>query len=356
MGLKTVRCMYRKAVVALLLALSALAFATSTPAGDVDFALAFSDETTADSIAQAALREEEGEDFSSLFYDADSIMQVDTLFAWSNDRINSGRFDYRTLGPGDTIKIPLVDSAHGKFYVHPIKNYVTSRFGLRRYMWHYGIDVKLATGDTLRSALDGIVRVIQFDRRGYGNVAVVRHHNGLETVYGHMSRVLVQPNQHIKAGEAVGLGGNTGRSTGAHLHFEIRYCGEPFNPEYIIDFDNTYALKRDTLMLTRDNFEYLTEVRKTVYYVVRRGDNLGSIARRHGTTAVNLCRLNGITTRTPLKVGRRLIIRSGKEAEKQVVSASVPTPPMNAQAPADTHADDAAGIGGPEIDMGEDDE
>jgi len=327
--------------------------ASPIPAADIDFALAFSDDVAADSIAQAVYREEEGQDFSSLFDGTDGedgIMQIDTSFAWSNDRINSGRFDYKTLLPGDTIRIPLVDSAQGKFFAHPFENYVTSRFGMRRYMWHYGTDVKLNKGDTLLSAFDGIVRVIQFDRRGYGNVAVIRHHNGLETVYGHMQSVLVQPNQRVRAGEAIGLGGNTGRSTGAHLHFEIRYYGEPFNPEQVINFDAPYGLKSDTLVLTRENFEYLTEVRKTVVHVVRRGDNLGSIARRYGTTINNLCRLNGITPRTTLSVGRRLVVRSGKEAEKQVVSteAGIPTPPMNSPAPADIHDDEAADTGGPD--------
>jgi len=276
-----------------------------------------------DSIAVAQYREEEGQDFSSLFDDMDEggLMGVDTSFAWSNDKINSGRFDYKALGAEDTIKIQLIDSAQGKNYSHPFGYHVTSRFGLRRFLWHYGIDLKLNKGDTLRSALDGIVRVIQYDRRGYGNVAVVRHHSGLETVYGHMQKVTVTPNQRVKAGDMVGIGGNTGRSTGAHLHFEIRYFGEPFNPEHIIDFEKQ-ALRSDTLVLTRDNFEYLTEMRKTVYHTVRSGDNLGAIARRYGTTVNNLCKLNGITPRTVLSVNRKIVVRSGKEAEKQVVSSS----------------------------------
>jgi murein DD-endopeptidase MepM/ murein hydrolase activator NlpD len=324
---------------------------------DINFALAFGGDTAAaieDSLAAIAYREEEGEDFSSLFADlsAEGFFSLDTTFGWSNDRINSGRFDYRTLGPGDTIKIPLVDTAQGKVYVHPHTGHVTSRFGPRRFLWHYGTDVKLNTGDSVRNALDGIVRVIQFDRRGYGNVVVVRHHNGLETLYGHLSRVLVQPNQPIKAGEPVGLGGNTGRSTGAHLHFEFRYFGEPFSPEYIIDFDRTHRLKSDTLILTRANFEYLTAVRQTVVHTVRPGDNLGNIARRYGTTVNNLCRLNGITPRTTLRVGRRLVVRSGAEAQRQIVSAQRAVP-SNSPTPPDAYVDEgigsvgAADAGGP---------
>jgi murein DD-endopeptidase MepM/ murein hydrolase activator NlpD len=280
-----------------------------------------------DSISEALYREEDGQDFNALFedMDADHFMAVDTSFAWSNSRINSGRFDYKMLGPEDTIRIPLIDTAQSKHFVHPYPGHITSPFGPRRFLWHYGTDVKLHTGDTVRSMMDGIVRVIQYDRRGYGNVVVVRHHSGLETVYGHLAKggVRVEANHHIKAGEMVGLGGNTGRSTGPHLHFEIRYFGEPFNPAYIIDFEN-YALRSDTLVLTRDNFEYLTEIRKTVYHAVRGGDNLGAIARRYGTTVTKLCRLNGITPRTTLRIGRKLVVRSGKEAEEQVIRDELP--------------------------------
>jgi len=309
-------------------------FAASEKAADIDTSRAsggYKQASNEDSIAEAQFREEEGQDFNSLFDnpDEDGVMGVDTSFAWSNDRINAGRFDYKALKPEDTIRIQLVDSAHGKHYSHPFGYHTTSRFGLRRYMWHYGIDLKLNKGDTLRSAFDGIVRVIQYDKRGYGNVAVVRHHNGLETVYGHMQKVTATPNQHVKAGDVVGIGGNTGRSTGAHLHFEIRYFGEPFNPEYIIDFEKQ-ALRSDTLILTRDNFEYLTEVRKTVYHTVRRGDNLGAIARRYGTTITNLCKLNGITPRTILSLNRKIVVRSGKEAEKQVVTSAPAAADANA--------------------------
>ncbi len=271
-----------------------------------------------DSAAEAQLRDEEGQDFNSLFDDLsdDDIMAVDTSFAWSNSRINSGRFDYKALGEGDTIKIPLVDSAQNKFFTPPFVGHTTSPFGKRRFLWHYGMDTKLNKGDTVRSAFDGVVRVIQYDRRGFGNVVVVRHHNGLETVYGHLFKVLVKPNQPVKSSETVGLGGNTGRSTGAHLHFEIRYYGEPIDPRYVIDYDD-HVLQSDTLVLTRDNFEYLTELRKTVYHTVRKGEGLGSIARRYRTTVNSICRLNAITPRTPLSVGRRLVVKGAKYVEVQ---------------------------------------
>jgi murein DD-endopeptidase MepM/ murein hydrolase activator NlpD len=227
---------------------------------------------------------------------------IDT-FAWSNDKINSGRFDFTNWN--DTTRIVLVDSAQGLLYAHAPGSVVTSNFGQRRWLWHYGVDTRLTRGDTVRSAFDGIVRVIQYDRRGYGNVVVVRHPNGLETVYGHLSKKLVMPNQKVRAGDALGLGGNTGHSTGPHLHLELRYFGEPFDPNWIIDFEN-HRLKGDTLVLTRDNFEYLVELRKAKWLVVRTGDTLGHIARRTGTTITKLCALNHITRRTLLRVGRKL--------------------------------------------------
>ncbi len=292
-----------------------MAAAVPVSKDEIDFSLAFEPSPPEQDSLREAGTTDEGEDFSSLFEDI--YMEIDTSYGWNNSKVNVGRFDYRSLSVSDTIRIPLIDSAQNRFYCHPFNNYVTSPFGPRRYLWHYGIDVKLHKGDTVRCVFDGIVRATQYDRRGYGNVVVVRHHSGIETVYGHLSKATVAPNQKIKAGEMVGLGGNTGRSTGPHLHFEIRYFGEPFDPGHIIDFEN-YALKANTLVLTRDDFEYLTELRKTVYYTVRRGDNLGSIARRHRTSVTALCRLNGIRPRTILSVGRRLVVRSGKQIEQEL--------------------------------------
>jgi murein DD-endopeptidase MepM/ murein hydrolase activator NlpD len=292
----------------------ALSSAVGRDAAPVDAFAVRNAAAAADSAAEAQLRDEEGQDFNSLFDDMsdDDIMAVDTSFAWSNSRINSGRFNYNALGENDTIKIALVDSAQNKFFTPPFVNRITSPFGKRRFLWHYGMDLKLVKGDTVRNAFDGIVRVIQYDRRGFGNVVVVRHHNGLETVYGHLFKVLVKPNQHVKSSETVGLGGNTGRSTGAHLHFEIRYYGEPIDPRYVIDYD-THKLWSDTLVLTKNNFDYLTELRKTVYHTVRKGEGIGSIARRYRTTVKSICKLNAITPKTILSVGRRLIVKGAKE-------------------------------------------
>ncbi|MGC8823667.1 MAG: peptidoglycan DD-metalloendopeptidase family protein [Bacteroidales bacterium] len=231
------------------------------------------------------------------------FMGVDTLY-WDYKMINSGRFDSKSMT--DTIRIPLTDtSLNGLRYCHPFKNYVTSNFGQRRFIFHYGVDIKLYRGDPVCAAFDGVVRLTKYDRRGFGNVVVIRHPYGLETIYGHLSKVLVVPMQKVKAGDIIGLGGNSGRSTGSHLHFEIRYRGEPFDPNCFIDF-NEYRLKTDTLVLTRKNFEYLIELRKAKYCTIRKGDTLYKIARRYNTTVAHLCKLNNISRHTILRPGRKL--------------------------------------------------
>lgn len=120
----------------------------------------------------------------------------------------------------------------------PIKksNQVTSRFGKRVMNYHKGIDIGARFGDTIYSAFDGKVRVATYNPRGYGNFVVIRHYNGLETLYAHMSRITVKTNDYVKSGQPIGLAGSTGRSTGVHLHFETRFCGQAIDPEEMISF------------------------------------------------------------------------------------------------------------------------
>jgi murein DD-endopeptidase MepM/ murein hydrolase activator NlpD len=223
--------------------------------------------------------------------------------SWDSMHSNGERFDSQNWA--DTARIVLIDSVNKPIYVHPFRGCVTSSFGERRWLWHYGVDIKLKKGDTVKAAFDGVVRIIQYDRRGYGNVVVIQHQGGLETIYGHLSKKMVVPNQVVKAGDVIGLGGNTGRSTGSHLHFEIRYRGEPFDPNDIVDFDGG-ALRQDTLILTKKNFEYLVELRKAKWHMVCQGNTLGHIARRYHTTIQKLCELNHITRKTTLRVGRKI--------------------------------------------------
>lgn len=190
-------------------------------------------------------------------------------------------------------------------YHAPSLKHVTSNFGFRKWRHHYGIDLKVHRGDTVKCAFDGVVRVTRYDRRGYGYFTIVRHNNGLETIYGHMSKFLAQVGDTLRAGDAVGMGGNTGRSTGYHLHFELRYLGNPINPNDIIDFES-HSAKNRVLVLTAQNFEYKKEIDKIRYWTVRSGDTLGRISQRTGVSISKLCALNGITRKTILRIGRRI--------------------------------------------------
>ena len=186
---------------------------------------------------------------------------------------------------------------------------ITDIFGYRprRRRGHYGLDIKVYVGDTIRAAFDGKVRVVKNQgRRGYGKYLVIRHDNGLETVYGHLSKQLVKEDQLVRAGEAIALGGNTGRSTCSHLHFETRFLGIHLNPALMFDFEkqdivaDTYTFHKDKGNSQKGSSS------KGLFYKVKRGDTLSKIARKQGTTVSQLCKLNHLTRRTVLRPGQVL--------------------------------------------------
>ena len=184
---------------------------------------------------------------------------------------------------------------------------ITDVFGYRprRRRAHYGLDVKVYVGDTIRAAFDGKVRIVKNQgRRGYGRYIVVRHDNGLETVYGHLSKQLVEVDQLVKAGEAIGLGGNTGRSTGSHLHFEVQFLGVRINPAHLFDFEKQ-DIVADTYTFSKNKSEAGAKA-KGMFYKVKRGDTLSKIAARQGVSVSQLCKLNRITRRTILRPGQVL--------------------------------------------------
>lgn len=218
---------------------------------------------------------------------------------WTNEHVHV----YGNVAMPDSFTIDL------KGFCMPTDNRkITSNYGPRRRRMHKGVDVKVYIGDTIRSAFDGKVRVVDYERRGYGKYVVIRHDNGLETIYGHLSKQLVAENQIVKAGEPIGLGGNTGRSTGSHLHFETRFLGQDINPVKMFDFPNqdivsdTYTYYKPG---SRKNSakESSSEIR---YYRVRKGDTLSKIAARQGVSIDRLCSLNGISRRTTLRIGQVL--------------------------------------------------
>lgn len=208
---------------------------------------------------------------------------------------------------------------------------VTSNFGSRWGRMHKGLDIKVYIGDTIRAAFDGKVRIVRYESGGYGNYVVIRHHNGLETIYGHMSKHLVEENATVHAGDPIGLGGNTGRSTGSHLHFETRLCGVALNPALMFDFRNqdvtgdNYFFRRDSynkesLVATRlrgknDDTASVdeanvgnsnTESEDVRYHKVAKGETLSSIARKRGTTIEQICKLNHIKSNMRVKPGQIL--------------------------------------------------
>ncbi|MDR2839827.1 MAG: peptidoglycan DD-metalloendopeptidase family protein [Paludibacter sp.] len=248
--------------------------------------------------------------YHKLFNDAtDDLMEnhpADDLYKniWTNDRINPYSTPIDSLN--DSIHIDCSD-----FHL-PTKGYITSKFGPRRYRYHFGTDIKLYVGDSVQAAFSGEVRIIDYEQRGYGHYIVVRHRNGLETVYAHLSKVLVEIGQTVKSGEIIALGGNTGRSSGSHLHFETRYLGNAIDPSTIINFE-LGSIRDSIYVITKGkSFYYQSAVatqKATKYVTVRSGDNLGKLAARNGTSIRSICRLNGIKETKVLKVGERIRIR-----------------------------------------------
>ena len=266
-------------------------------------------------IAKTGPAEKFNFDYSGVEITKDTVMIDSAWFqiapyykAWDSYHVDPYRVD--PLSFKDTLPIYLYDSLRGHGWSMPQKRYYkTSTFGPRGWRYHYGVDLKLHTGDSVRSVWDGVVRVVSYDRRGFGNYVVVRHLNGLETVYGHLSKRLVKQGTYIKAGQTIGLGGSTGRSTGPHLHFEIRYDGNPIDPEEIFDFSANWRIKDNYYLLLPSAWDHIRERRRIVYHRIRPGDTLGHLAMRYHVSINYICRLNGIRRSSTLRVGRRLRVR-----------------------------------------------
>ena len=220
------------------------------------------------------------------------------------------------INQNDTISIAL-----GSF-TYPLLTHirVNSEFGKRGRRFHNGIDLKVNIGDTIVSSMAGMVRIAKYSG-AFGNLVVVRHHNGLETFYGHLSKILVKADQMVESGEVIGLGGNTGRSTGPHLHYEVRYLGKAINPRHLIDFDSTLDLKNDTLFLTTEFFKHVAKQPSATttstasanlkagqggIWTIKSGDTLSRIAQRTGTSISYLCNVNGISRNGTLRLGQKI--------------------------------------------------
>ena len=232
---------------------------------------------------------------------------------WDTHNINPYRVDGRRIR--DTLVLKLVEPERDRLARMPLASTpITSGFTYRWGRWHYGVDLDLDTGDSVRAVFDGVLRISKWDGGGYGNYLLVRHYNGLETLYGHLSKPLVEVGTFVKAGQVIGLGGSTGRSTGSHLHFEVRYEGNPINPILVYDFPD-YKLRGESFTITSALFSYYSRAlhrprssarsrsnaaveteprptRRVALHRVRSGDSLTEIADKYGVRVSTLKKLN----------------------------------------------------------------
>ena len=222
---------------------------------------------------------------------------------WNNQYVHA----YGNAIIPDTYTIDLTG-----FHMPTPSTKITSPFGPRWRRMHNGLDLKVNIGDTIVAAFDGKMRIVKYERRGYGKYVVIRHDNGLETVYGHLSKQLVEENQLVKAGEVIGLGGNTGRSTGSHLHFETRFLGIAINPIYMFDFPkqdivaDTYTFRRTQGSKRAGSHDTQVADGTIRYHKVKSGDTLSRIAKLRGVSVSTLCKLNRIKPTTTLRIGQVL--------------------------------------------------
>ena len=252
---------------------------------------------------------------------------ADLYANWDN------KYAHRATELPETYKIDL-----RHFTMPTTSRVITSNFGSRWGRQHKGLDIKVYIGDTIRAAFSGKVRIVRYEAGGYGKYIVIRHNNGLETIYGHLSKQLVEENQEVRSGEVIGLGGNTGRSTGSHLHFETRLCGVALNPALMFDFraqdvtGDYYAFNKETYdnestnatrlrgkqdsstyASTDSSDDYATNKRTTSgltdqisYHKVKKGETLNRIAKKRGVTVEKICKLNHITKTMRLRPGQIL--------------------------------------------------
>ena len=272
------------------------------------------------------------------------LIQAESYDSPAADLYNdwNNRYAHQASVLPDTFRIDLRG-----FHMPTTSRVLTSNFGARWGRQHKGLDIKVYIGDTIRAAFSGKVRIVKYERRGYGKYVVIRHYNGLETYYGHMSKQLVSENEEVKAGDPIGLGGNTGRSTGSHLHFETRICGIALNPALMFDFRNQdvtgdfYTYRRnkyaaESAQATRlrganargisnsrfydddDEFEMDDDSELAIaapeasftpevhFHKVKKGETLQAIARKCHTTVDKLCKLNRIGKNIRLMPGQIL--------------------------------------------------
>lgn len=268
---------------------------------------------------------------------------ADTMYLFRHNWNNDITFAYMHPDSAfvrDSLVLVLADS--NRKFVLPRYGRINSGFGWRYGRAHKGLDVDLERGAPIMAAWDGKVRYAKYNTGGYGYLVIIRHFNGLETYYAHLTQINVKPNQFVKAGQLIGTGGNSGAGrAGTHLHWEIRWNDHAFDPLTIVDFGN-YKLFKDTVVLYPKDF-VMTQSHKAYTYppgtqstatttttsttttttttasnnsgmnvkvhIVRKGDTLSAIALKYGTTVDRLCQLNGISRTSTLQIGQKIKVR-----------------------------------------------
>ena len=205
----------------------------------------------------------------------------------------------------DTLKLVISNDSLGTYFP-PTCGIITSNFGWRDNRMHKGMDINLRRGDQIHAAFGGMVRIARYNG-GYGNVVIVRHYNGLETVYAHLSKIKVKTGQVVISGQILGLGGATGHATGNHLHFEVRFKGHALNPANFISFTENKTLN-DTLIIRKSRYGVAAFPSNATVYTVQRGDSWYEIAKRYGLTTRQLGAMNGTDKRFYLRVGQKIRI------------------------------------------------
>lgn len=288
-----------------------------------------------------------------------SLARLDNLPIYNKHWDTTQVFAYRSIELVDLppiVELKLISSLND--YCTPLRGKVFSKYGRRGRRNHNGVDIPLRTGEPIYAAFDGRIRYSKYNTGGFGNLVIVRHTNGLETWNAHLSKLNVAPNEYVKAGQVIGFGGSTGRSRGPHLHFEVRYCDQTFDPEFLFDFESgqlryqTFALEKSFFNINSraseqldedDDFEtmallgsqtddtssedILERIAKAqeppkaapktavisqsgaVYHTIRQGDILGKLSLRYGVSIDQICRLNNISRATTLKLGRKLRVK-----------------------------------------------
>lgn len=275
-----------------------------------------------------------------------ALRRMDNLAVYRNNWDTASVFSYRNIEIKDlpqVVDLKLVDSI-GQFCC-PVQGRVLSKYGPRGRRSHHGVDIPMKTGEPILAAFDGKVRYAKYNSGGFGNLVIIRHPNGLETWHSHLSKVNVKVGDYVKTGQVIGYVGSTGRAYGPHLHFEVRYSDQSFDPEHLFDFENG-GLKYKTFALNRSYFSIHSRASETLeedddedrgignsllaaaddsttiraaqpkpasagpaYHVVKQGDILGRIAQRYGTTIDKVCQLNGIKRDGTLRLNQRLRVK-----------------------------------------------